>query len=57
MAADSDALRRYKPSEYAAMEKYPARALMIELQRVSEALDVVVAVVKKLDARMVAHGF
>lgn len=54
---DTDALQRYRPQEYAAIEAAPARALMAELRRLAVVLETTHAVMRKLEARMVAHGF
>jgi hypothetical protein len=55
--ADSDVLRAYRTGDAPSLPDSDKRYLADELKRVSEAIGLLVQVMKKLDARMIAHGF
>ena len=54
--ADTDRLRTYKVGEVPSLPGSDKRYLADELKRVSETINLLVETMKKLEARMAAHG-
>jgi hypothetical protein len=54
--ADTDRLRDYRVGDNPTLPGSDKRYLQDELRRISDAIGIVVEVMKKLEARMVAHG-
>ena len=54
--ADTDKLRTYKVGEVPSLPGSDKRYLADELKRVSETINLLVETMKKLEARMAAHG-
>jgi hypothetical protein len=55
--ADSDVLRNYKPQDYPQLPGSQDRYVVAELRRIAEAIAQINSVVKKIDARLTAHGW
>jgi hypothetical protein len=54
--ADTDVLRAYKVGDVPTLPDSDKRYLAEELKRVSQAIGLLVQTMKKLDARLIAHG-
>lgn len=54
--ADTDALRPYKRGDAPTFPDSDRRYLQDELRRVQESIGIMTEVMKKLEARMTAHG-
>jgi hypothetical protein len=54
--ADTDVLRPYKVGDVPALPDGDKLYLAQELKRISQAIGLLVQTMKKLEARMVAHG-
>lgn len=55
--ADSDVLKKYTERPYPTIEGGEAKYLIEELKKLSVATNLLVDVVKKLDAKQIAHGW